>query len=490
MSTKWRKLIARLLVILFASAGFFFQLITISSSYFAYKTVTRSDRSLPNKYAAPNLAICFPFKEIINPKLYFQLKGHPYVKLQSIDPFEKFAQFPNVTVGEIFHLTPPIDGNLFNICMSQVPNSYETISASRGSCLRDVFNVSKFYTQEFICYNFRPRFTSEYSFNRLAHSLTSGGLIYGLMLNCTTFSSANRAKLILYEGGLPHTSKSCAPTVNRQVQGDQSIKGNNDFSYIVLTSSMTMIHRLPLPYQSGCNAGHNFNQNECKRNCLIESLANLSKLPFSVIIDDSIINSANKFNLNHTFVNLIDLQNATVNSQLLRSEEKCTFKCAGLTCHTSYSSTEALPTDGQAFAQMTFAVYAPRKSNVIIHTEPYMPVDEFLVLVLSCLGVWFGFSFLSLDPEQLAVRAKLLFPKVKTSILSVGQRQNIRTIGTIGERRFHPHLSRFHQQRHESLRNLNSPSINTQFHNVTSTNESTWKKIDSSHINCFKNSWM
>lgn len=408
--------IVRLIVICISVSGFVYQMYNMCSEYYQYKTLTRTDRSLPSKYAAPNVALCFPFEQLINQSEYLRMKGSPLPKTLP-KPFERTQDLPNVTIREMFHLTPPISRNFFSYCTFRQLNSYDSLRGSGQYCLDHLMAVNKFYTQEFICYNIRPLTKDKFSYSRLADSLVSGGLIYAFSLNKNIFSMMDRVKIILYHGYLPQLSKACAPMIKQRTVHTASGKGGP--SYISLTAATTQINQLMRPYESGCVAGR-YRFETCWSQCLIKHIAEkLARVPFSYVIDDEPTSLNGKY-VNYTFVNLSDLQDVRISGELFAREESCEARCKNMNCQISFSSTEAIVTGDPAFASLTYTINAPRRSYIVIHFVPHMRLIEFLVLISSCLGFWFGFSVLSLEPLNLLGRWRVQLAYAKQCAFSKG----------------------------------------------------------------------
>lgn len=388
-------IISKLLTLCVAVSGFLFQVHSISVSYFEFKTSTRTSETLPDQYPPQNLVLCFPFEELISPS--HDVSRHTGA-LSIEETFNRERDLPNLTISEIFDRTPQVDDKLFRHCMMRNAESFNSVSGGGALCTEQLFAVSKFFSQESICYHIKPRVLRNYSYSRISHSLTLGGFMYGVGLDVDAFHDVSRVKIILHEGrGLPHLSRKCAFELRRHLEPPMMHMQNERF--VVITASTTKIIKLPPPYETQCNPNERYTE-ACRRRCSITTIASeLSKVPFSFILDDSKY-SMNADYLNYTFINLSDLKNETVSRRLFETEELCDLECFTKSCLYSYSTTDVMDSDELAVFNLMFAAFATRTAYVVVPFFPKLVLSEFLVYVGSCSCLWFGFSVITVDRFQ------------------------------------------------------------------------------------------
>lgn len=405
MSLEKKRLAARVTVTLVSTVGLLIQIHSISQEYFAYNTHTRMKILFPETVIAPNLAICFPFNELIHPvhktrRNKSTNKNRPRVKL-----IELQDDLPDLTAGQVFNLTPAVDINLIERCTWSHDKLYTKNSLKKQQCLHKPFKVTKLTTGEWICYEVRL-LGKEFILDRLFDVPLTRGLIFSVTLNKTIFSSVSRSLITLFNGDTPSMSIRYATKVVRHSPGEQE----NELSGIDVTSFRRFFTKLPLPYRDGCTAII-LPKHWCLRKCIFKnSLETLSRVPSSTMFSDN-PELFHRYggNFSHVrFVKFSEMMNETITQQMDMLRNKCRQQCAssGFHCEYSFLITQATAVGPGGFDSMAFSVYAQSREDTFLTDEAAMTCSEFIVLLLSSLGVWFGFSFISIEPIQLISRAR------------------------------------------------------------------------------------
>ena len=84
-------------------------------------------------------------------------------------------------------------------CFQRDPTNPHTITDEIGTGCSRLFNISKFYMQEYICYRIQVRNKAAISFTRVAHSLFFGNTFYVVVLN-PVFANAYAIMPIIFTG--------------------------------------------------------------------------------------------------------------------------------------------------------------------------------------------------------------------------------------------------------------------------------------------------
>lgn len=152
-----------------------------------------------------------------------------------ITNFERFQRENNITVNtdmselenalqlqhlmrlyDIFEYTP-FSPNVFEECVMRIPRYYSYQHFSGKDCL-SMFEVSRFFTQEFICYRFNViNDTIPHYFRNPAYAQTYPNTIYLIKLNASEFKTADEIKIIVHEANtIPFRSTAFSPLVFRE----------------------------------------------------------------------------------------------------------------------------------------------------------------------------------------------------------------------------------------------------------------------------------
>jgi hypothetical protein len=97
--------------------------------------------------------------------------------------------------------------------------------------------------------------------------------------------------------------------------------------------------------------------------------------------------------------------NDTEFARLFRQlESSCDDKCKNLLCQHYFSKTTATASlDARYNLSTRIRVQSPETPTMDVHSLANFTALQLAIYVLSCVGIWFGFSVLSFDPNNLKV---------------------------------------------------------------------------------------
>lgn len=398
-------------VLVAAFLGCFCQLYDVSNYYFSYETNSIVEQRLPRNISPPNLAICYPYDQIFDRNLYKLVTGQTLPSTattttttttngkmaeSSGGPSAVHQFHKMVNMVQVFNFTPEIE-NALDKCSIIKPHFYTTIDRSNNLCLSELFHMSKFYTQESVCYDLKSKIKQFYHFFRLSNSILNDGLFYQVYLRSnSSFTSTTKVKPIVYYGDYPYTSRSCSSFVSKS---NKIINNFTIASYkLKLIFATTTINRLPKPYKTACVP--EANEGNCLYQCLTQNVTKiLARLPFNLIHPDFGLEKNLQIYAQLQHITEEDLQNVSISDKLFRAEDYCLSKCSGITCFASYTVTEVAISEKTN--QPILAVHTPRKATVSIICQASILLTEYLILCASCFNFWFGLSALSLNPVKL-----------------------------------------------------------------------------------------
>jgi hypothetical protein len=162
-----REILLKICSILLCLSGFGYQTYHVSSIYFAYTTVTRLEfEAQSDMYEVPSLVMCVRYFDVIDQQ---RLKAETGIILNRINDLEGAAtESRKLTVAQILEYTPT--GNqTIRSCLVHV-KEYVIEELGADAC-NQMYNVSKYYTQEYVCYSYDAVKPFELSVNSLVSAL-------------------------------------------------------------------------------------------------------------------------------------------------------------------------------------------------------------------------------------------------------------------------------------------------------------------------------
>jgi hypothetical protein len=298
-----------------------------------------------------------------------------------------------LTVKQIFEHTPDDEG-LISECFYRKLNDYAvTELKNRGECMT-VFQVDKFYLQEYICYRFHIKGSNEtsqkFQYRKIAFSLTHAGLFYGLFINQSKIPQADQCKVIVHESAIyPVDSAAYAPYFYRRENG------SSKYDLVKVDYSVTEIDTLYPPYDTNCAKYTEFEemQKNCVNYCLKKrTLKRFNKVPFTAPEDTPV---------NYKHIHGADLDNKTFSADLKKIEQVCDSKCSRPACEVEFSSTRIQKEERGRQEAFTIIVGAPGSPGITVKSVEAMALRQFVLFICSTFGTWFGISLLSYDPNRL-----------------------------------------------------------------------------------------
>lgn len=224
-----RDIIRKLLQHLFKVICFFgccVQLIQIIGSYLEYATVTNVNLEYPY-IIEPSIAhLCFRYTDLIDIKKLQQKSGKkiPKGSLPKYDQADKNSEIHSmVTIADIFHLTPP-ESELIEACEIRKTNESKVCECENRTECYKYLDVSKYFMQEFICYDVHHKEKLEYLFELSSTEVALTGVGYTLLLR-KEFRGVRVFQPIVTLRNKPTISRSYSAYFNRNIKN----KGREDY---------------------------------------------------------------------------------------------------------------------------------------------------------------------------------------------------------------------------------------------------------------------
>lgn len=360
--------------------GFVVHIYLAAVDHFMYKTSSEITVEQNDTLRYPSALVCFSFLYFANGSITFSSKNA--------------LETPRLpTVKRLYHLVP--DANEFITHCSV--NHHLTSSLKllpKNQCLSS-FDIKKAVTGSNVCYLIVPKAKMYYSWKRTASRLRHTNEVYGIRLN-SSFSDADLITVTYFQSETNDPNR--IPTYSRHYSKrfilERGFKGDSFRNYLKLYAEKHKYHYLPPPYYPGCDERPNAYR--CLRECVLTRDKELNVVPFSELIFEP---------SDLRMLHWKDQQeNATFQHIMMKIGDECRAQCSLQPCYYRVSFTEGhdfvIP-DVNQYMLHFFTSTAP---ELIITTLPKQLLQEFLLYLSNCIGIWFGISVLSLNPTNLFKR--------------------------------------------------------------------------------------
>ena len=413
-------------------AGFLYQAIEISIDYFSYKTTSKVFLYTDKKHSNPSIILCTRYTDILNRSRHHEYGIHPF---RSDRKSMWGDDMSKLTIKDIFDLTPD-PKEVIHGCQYR-HHDHDLTTYNVSSCY-NLFRIQKYHEGRFICYQFRTtKQKDDFDCGAIARSFYSPRELYSITLK-PLFLQSNLIQLITF---IPYADPKDLPIVSRRFYtfkmrwtGNDNEYNSSKANYFLISGDTYSMWRQRKPYDTQCTdidanvtGDIVFFQAECN----IKAFKHYNLLPHNEI-------NLNPSPLKHMSFEM--MKNLSLIEDIKERKDNCSKKCTVIPCREWYSVTVTQSEPKLMNGSMTIASYCSNRPITSLHFIPRINLAEYLVFLGSCLGIWFGFSFLSFNPferkisirtpvkrcnigkrrlEQKPPRILLPFPKTATKVSRV-----------------------------------------------------------------------
>ena len=416
-----KTVLVKLLFYVFVGVGLIFQLKDVMKDYFAYKTSSKVELLRRIDTENPTIVFCVRFNEILNRSNFKKYDIHPK---RHDDSNITQHELSVLTVKDIFDLTPdPKD--VMEKCEYR-KDSYQIVKYSKEECYK-LLKVKKYFSQKEICYLFlTKRRANHVSCHKVSLSIYNRRKIYAIRLN-DEFRGSHTISMMSYFSDrtlgdnhwwiLPQESRKYATSILRLSDFDKNLTEHSAF---YISHAHYKFKFMPPPYDTMCTAKSDQWKIKCETECSYKVYQRYSRIP---------PDGMSLIPLNLKVISKADLKNKTMMRDIEIEEEECMRDCVYDWCTDHFTVTEVI----EALTKHDKITLASTCSMSPTHKLIFYPkhsLDELLIYTTSSFGVWFGFSFVSLNPTSLISRFKRRKRKTKTTQMPKVQLKNT-TVKTI-----------------------------------------------------------
>ena len=368
-------------------SGFIFQLHQVSELYFRYQTTSKTELQVREVEEYQTIMYCPRFVDLLNRTNYqeYGLRATPPTSAKDIE-----EDLNSLTIKDILKLTPSESEAIHNCYLTKDirQNTSGIFYLEHEQCY-DYFKVIKSINGERVCYSLMPRKRRSYSVGDAASSQTHTNTVYQIVLN-PSLSKTILGYFITY---LVDPDKEVDPLDSRIYQARVWNTFTLNQSRCAIYGESTDIHRLPPPYDTRCNPGHN--REVCYEECLIQNFRTINRIPWS---------GFHKHKQNIKMLTSSDLRNSTMSSHTAFWFNQCHLKCKLKTeCQTEFSRTFVQEYQNRNHLHTSnFAIISmvPIGPHTSLRTVTILTLVEYIIQIGSCIGVWFGLSIISFNPVK------------------------------------------------------------------------------------------
>ena len=217
--------VSRLIVVLFTAIGCGIQLHSTLFTYFRFQTVTRTVYISPQVLEVMPMSFCNSYSDIFDYKLYKKNKVlKNKIDFSAMDREERhYAIQEHVTIRDIFEYTPKTS-DMIAACSIRLNSTRIKSKARKESCL-EMFNVTKYYTQEYVCYLIDP-IQIDIAYQTYSTTIESNGEVYDVTLNMSISKKMKFFKAIIHSRKVsPYYSKKYASNTKISEKNRHFVQG-------------------------------------------------------------------------------------------------------------------------------------------------------------------------------------------------------------------------------------------------------------------------
>lgn len=171
-----KKIVLQKISLIVCIIGFCIQASQVSIQYFGFTTTTKARLDVKNRITKTQTELCFIVSDILD---LVKLREETGVDLAIHSTSGKSRKIlEHLNVQQMLDYTPGVNRTIERCHVRDKAG----FSVRPQNCY-DYFEVSKYFTQEYICYNFDPRNNNEYDHEQLATSTHYNYLIHDLMMD-------------------------------------------------------------------------------------------------------------------------------------------------------------------------------------------------------------------------------------------------------------------------------------------------------------------
>lgn len=359
-----------------------------------YETVTKVRIDFPELISPPFFSFCSRIGEIVDRDKAWKEAN---INFDNDGRFH-FDVFNNLTLKQIFEMTPTAE-EAFIECSIRMPGQYLFHTFYEDKC-NGIYDIRKYFMQEYMCYVAGLNKPDKYNFVQLSQAEQARGTIYFLRLNNTLFGRSKYVLNVAHPSPTAGTSRYYAVLLQRKFQSGSNRSNEVVFEY---SYSQFVYKLLPLPYDTACGMNDGKTSAVCHQQCLTKHmLARAGKLTTSWIITEY---SDWQIDIDRKLLTVNDFkENETILNEFLAADSECAAKCKRPPCiYSRYNTDLQTLREVENTTYIEIKLSLPQFPTISVSYEPEYELNDFVLLLLSCMGTWLGLSVFDFNPVKMCI---------------------------------------------------------------------------------------
>ena len=370
--------------------GCLIQSFHIMQSYLLYQTSARIEYVVTDATSKPSVAFCVRYTDVLD---YDGINKDLGLNVTRSDLMEDIVRTQSLfSIRQLFRYTPDAKG-LISWATWRVPESALLSHCQGIECEQRVFNVTRFFLQEFMCWRFVFRDFRPVYVDMIAFALEQPYLLYTIALRGRLARDADAIRVIAHSHApaileqdfddLPHSSKDFAASADRMADFVKREIRRNVFTMAFLTTTLLL---QPPPYDTDCETDILKTKLSLGSCVMSATMASTGKLPFAHIIDQP---------LDAKHVSYADLGDRRINDAVMSAEAECAKRFRRPSCFDDFMTTTMY--ESGAGPELLLRMRLPSRPEVRVRFDARVSFSELVLLIGSCAGVWLGLSVSSIE---------------------------------------------------------------------------------------------
>ena len=264
------------------------------------------------------VSLCFRFIDIVNLTRFNSDTGSDVKMPTSLD--ERIDLEDKMNIRQMFDYTPDVD-DILKSCFYR-PDDWNFKLMSGPDC-RSFVNVSRYLTQEYMCYMFSPIITPNIRLQSVTQSMYYQFMVYQITLN-PNLSKVMFVNTAIFENELPYISRDFSVLTN--LIGSQHMYSG---IYLSVYPATFRFIRLQRPYDTMCRNLKTDIIFQCMHKCYMQNIQEIGgKIPASQIITAK---------SNYKIMGAKDLRDPMMSKRMTRLTDFCEKKCFFVSCNYNYT---------------------------------------------------------------------------------------------------------------------------------------------------------
>ena len=363
--------------------GFTWQVLQVAQQYFTYRTTSSVMLVISEVLRWHDVAFCIRYNDILDIK---SLTAETSINISHAkhslkDTLESdVVNESKMKIQYIFDYTPK-PHEVIQSCIYRTNDWVIDYASGKGCTV--IFNISRFMTQDMMCYLVYMKKPIKLQRKSVTLSTFYPNHVYELLFT-EKLSSAVVVNAISTGAGL-------VPWMSREYSSPLTVKAGNEVNhnFLLVSPLTTLIYKLPAPFDTQCIAVASQDRNEGVKQCLLQQLSPRGLAPtWSILFESE--GQLRPFSQ-------VDARMTDVMLNVSQMTQECNRQFALTSCDGTFKITHTHPTMRQDTI-LGFALMSPKQPDILVQSQSVMSFIEFFSYISSCFGIWFGISFLSLDP--------------------------------------------------------------------------------------------